>query len=203
MGAVAAVLALFATSKKKRNISISSGTTSADSNILTSTRNVVGGHSLAASGNNITQNVVLHQHVPEGETSAQKISETRKPSRPNCHEILEALNTATPYDRPRIAKNYEGLPFSSWARFFNIWKYFSDDPDEDRYVVSLSVLAEVSDGEPVSVVPCSLHVILSLTSNPHLRIAKCGDLCWVEGKVSKVESNWIQLDSAFLTFQQQ
>lgn len=202
VGAVAAVLALFAKSSKKRNTSLSSETRTVDSNVLASTSNVVGGHSLAASGNNITQNVVLHQQGFEGQTSAKKIRETRKPSRPSCHEILEELNRQSPYNRPHVAKNYEGLFFSSWATFSNTWKCSSDDPDEDRYVVSLVIVPGTPDGDPASIFHPSLHAVLSLSSNPLLRIAKRGDFCWIEGHIDKIEYDCLSLrDGASLTWE--
>lgn len=202
VGAVATVLALFAKSSKKRNTSLSSETRTVDSNVRASTSNIISGHSLAASGNNITQNVVLHQQGFEGQTSAQKIRETRRPSRPSCHEILEDLNRQSPYNRPQVAKNYEGLFFSSWATFINTWKYSSDDPDEDRYVVSLIVVPETSDGDSVSIFRPLLRAILSLRSNPLLRIAKSGDVCWIEGHIDKIEYDCLYLrNGASLTWE--
>ncbi len=193
VGAVAAVIVPFlatAAFKRGKASGVTRRTNSnidgiIDSNALANVGNSVGGHSLAASGSNITQNVILYPPDPKGNFATDG-TEGRKSSRPTVWEIMDSIENATPYDRHHLTNKYEGFPIHWPAMFDDMSK--DDGGENESWYVSFRIVSPSDDNQTSASdrPPTWVSAHLDLSAYPYLKVAKCGDRCWITGRIRSV-----------------
>lgn len=146
-----------------------------------------------AIGKNVRQDIVVHHHGVAPATSSENRNENRKPSRPSARKILDSIEGATPYDRHHIMAKYKDFPIAWRAKFNDMSKHY----EGELWLVSLDIVSSSSDDDSAfaGAFPARVYVNLDVEANPHLKVVKSGDMCWVTGTIRIIDFPRISLQS--------